>query len=106
MKTAILTFFLSVSCCFSAEPVLDYKNSLGGIATVAGHVNPKTSSPLLITVRNGGLSYSTVTDSMGHWGIVFRHLSTQFDVSVSELGTQRVEATLSDSLETESSVSN
>lgn len=98
MRYLLVSLFFSFSC-FSAEPVIDYKNSLGGIATVAGHVIPKAGSTFLITITNGGLSYSTVTDTKGNWGIVFRHLSTQFDVSLTDLSTGRIRATLAESLE-------
>jgi hypothetical protein len=98
MKYLLFSILLFLSPCFSAEPVLDYKNSIGGIATVAGHVTPRGAGPFLISVGNGGLSYSTLTDSNGNWGIVFRHLSPQFDVALSDLPSHKLEGQITDSL--------
>ena len=59
------------------EVVITTMLSANGHATIAGRLASKPKGPVGISVRNGNLSYSTVTDPEGRWGIVIRHQSTQ-----------------------------
>jgi len=53
----------------------------GGYATLAGKLVSQPEMPVGISVQNGNISYSTVTDAEGRWGIVVRHQSTKVNVS-------------------------
>lgn len=55
--------------------------STNGHATVAGRLTSKPQAPVGISVRNGNLMYSTLTDGEGRWGIVIRHQSIQVEVT-------------------------
>ena len=59
------------------EVVITTTLSANGHATIAGRLASMPKGPVGISVRNGNLSYSTVTDPEGRWGIVIRHQSTQ-----------------------------
>lgn len=50
-------------------------------ATIAGRLKSKPQGPVGISVRNGNVMYSTVTDLEGRWGIVVRHLSVDVFVT-------------------------
>jgi|GEM_PF-2261961 len=62
------------------EPIITYKSTYNGHATIAGRLASKPSAPMGISVQNGSLIYSTITDAEGRWGIVIRHTSTSLTV--------------------------
>jgi len=62
------------------EPTITYKSTYSGHATIAGKLASKPSVPVGISVQNGSLIYSTITDAEGRWGIVIRHTSTSLTV--------------------------
>lgn len=77
-----LFFFLSiVASAFSYAEVPDVVittlSSANGHATVGGRLAAKPDGPVGISVRNGNIMYSTISDAEGRWAIVIRHLSTQ-----------------------------
>jgi len=82
-KFLFLVAVLSCTAGLAVEPqiVMTYKNSTGGFGTVAGKVIGAATTAIGITVQNGALKYSTVADPSGSWGIVFRHLATNFTVT-------------------------
>lgn len=100
MKTYFLFCLLCWGTLLRAENiVLDYKESVNGFGTVAGKVLSETKeAPFVVTVESGGIAYSTLTDSKGRWGIVFRHLSTQFTVTAKSLSGRDAEAKVMDSI--------
>lgn len=93
MKTILLTFLTLtfVSTLVMADNVsITHKDSYNGFATAGGKIIAENLSvPYIVTVKNGGLSYSTVTDEMGNWTVVFRHRSTQFEVSAKPISNTR-----------------
>jgi hypothetical protein len=62
------------------EPVITTMSSYNGYATIAGRLNSKPETPVGVSVRNGNLISSTLTDAEGRWGIVIRHLGVQVTV--------------------------
>lgn len=82
LSTAILLGALWSGWLFAdiPEAVITTLSSANGHATVAGRLASKPSAPVGITVRNGNLVYSTLTDSEGRWGIVIRHLAVNVTV--------------------------
>ena len=80
MKTYLILVTALVSTTLVAavpDVVITTLSSSNGHGTVAGRLELKPSGPVGISVRNGNLMYSTITDGDGRWGIVIRHLSTQ-----------------------------
>lgn len=78
----LLAVFLSiVGRAEVPDVVITTLMSANGHATVAGRLQSKPEGPVGISVRNGNIVYSTITDSEGRWGIVIRHLSTQVAAS-------------------------
>ena len=73
------------------EPVITATDTYQGYATVAGRLNAKPESALGVSVRNGNVMYSTVTDSEGRWAVVIRHRSTSVSVNAFELGKNSVQ---------------
>ncbi|NBX76916.1 MAG: hypothetical protein EBQ92_10215 [Proteobacteria bacterium] len=75
-------FFVGAICFGSTpEPVITTAHSSGSFAVVAGVLSGKTDRAVGISVQNGNLMYSTLTDSQGRWGITIRHLSTSLAVT-------------------------
>lgn len=73
--------FLGTLCMAGVpEPTITYKSTYNGHATIAGSLASKPTGPVGITVQNGSLIYSTITDAEGRWGIVIRHMSTNLSV--------------------------
>lgn len=87
MKKLFLFCLLLGLACFAdtPEPVVTTANAVGGVAFIAGKLNGKADRPLGISVQNGNVISSTLTDPDGHWAIVIRHLATQFSVQSWEL---------------------
>lgn len=76
-----LALFATVSSFAQVpEPVITTMTSSSGHATIAGRLNSKPEAPVGISVRNGNLIYSTITDLEGRWGIVIRHQSVNVSV--------------------------
>jgi hypothetical protein len=82
MKNLLALFFFG-SLCFGnvPEPIITTAHSSGSFAVVAGTLSSKTDRPVGISVQNGNLMYSTLTDAAGRWGIVIRNLSTTLGVT-------------------------
>ncbi len=70
----------SISFAQVPDPTITTLSSYNGYATVAGRLSSQVDGPVGISVQNGNLSYSTLTDSDGRWGIVIRHQSTHVTV--------------------------
>lgn len=81
-KTIALTILFAGSLAIGQvpEPIITYKSTYNDHATIAGRLASKPSAPMGITVQNGSLIYSTITDAEGRWGIVIRHTSTSLTV--------------------------
>jgi len=79
----IVTLLLQAFPSFGSvpEPVLDHKNSYNGYGTFAGHLSAKPAEPLGITVDNGGVKFSTITDKEGNWAISFRQRVIYSDIT-------------------------
>lgn len=81
-------FLILFAVCFSSlgvsaqvpDVVITTLASANGHATVAGRLTSKPSGPVGISVRNGNIMYSTLTDAEGRWGIVIRHLAVNVSV--------------------------
>jgi hypothetical protein len=82
MNPFLALIFLGPLCFGSApEPIITTARSSGSFAVVAGILSAKTNQPAGISIQNGNLMYSTLTDVEGRWGIVIRHLSTSLKVT-------------------------
>lgn len=86
MQRSIGVLFLLITVSFTAwgsgpEIILTNKNSYNGYAFVAGKVISKIKGPVGITVEIGGMKFSTISDPAGNWGIVFRHIAINFNVT-------------------------
>jgi len=83
MKLAIIIgAFLGIGRAWASVPdvVITTLSSYNGHATVAGRLVSKPEAPVGISVRNGNLMYSTLTDGEGRWGIVIRHQAVNVTV--------------------------
>ena len=67
------------------EPVITVGEVLGRVAVVAGRLSVVPERPVGISVTNGNIVSSTLSDEQGRWSIVIRHLSHQVSVSAWEL---------------------
>ncbi len=75
------TLVLSTNSHGVPDPVITGTDSYQGYGTIAGKLKtPPEGNAVGISVRNGGVTYSTVTDKQGYWAIVIRHLSTTVEV--------------------------
>ena len=82
MKNLLAIIFFGPLCFGSVpEPIITTAHSSGSFAVVAGILSGKTDRAVGISVQNGNLMYSTLTDAQGRWGIVIRHLSTSLGVT-------------------------
>ena len=61
------------------EAVITHTNAYNGYATIAGRLTSKPEAPVGVTIQNGGIAYSTVTDNEGRWAIVIGHRSITVD---------------------------
>ena len=80
----LIAILISTGKAFAVIPdvVLDYKNSYNGYGTFAGHLSEKPSVSLGLTVNNGGIKFSTITDKDGNWAISFRQRVITSDITV------------------------
>src|SRR5262245_55196468 len=87
-RLVLLGLALSHLTLFAEEPqiVITFKNSANGYGTVAGRVVSSKGKPVGITVQNGGLKFSSISDLDGSWGLVFPHRAVNFTVTAWELG--------------------
>lgn len=83
MKKLILALnFISVMALSQVpEPVITDMSSAHSHATIAGRLNSKPTTPVGVSVQNGGIMYSTITDLEGRWAIVIRHRSVNVGVA-------------------------
>ena len=82
MKNLLAIIFFGPLCFGNVpEPIITTAHSSGSFAVVAGNLSGKTNQPVGISITNGNLRYSTLTDAEGRWGIVIRHLSTSLAVT-------------------------
>lgn len=87
MKLFILLSLLSFNA-FTAElpePVVTTAIANGTYAVVAGKLAAKPEHPIGVSVQNGVLMYSTITDAEGRWGLVIRTLSSGLKVNSFDL---------------------
>lgn len=87
MKLLISLSLLGVTA-FSAPipaPVVTTANGNGTFGIVAGRLASKPESPVGVSVQNGNLISSTVTDAEGRWGVVIRVLSSALVVNSFDL---------------------
>lgn len=75
---SVAPLFASVDCAttFYKAPT----SGQGGGAVLGGWAKAAGKIPLAVTVKNGGASYTTLTDRDGKWSIFFRVLSSQAHV--------------------------
>lgn len=86
----ILSLFLvSVSFAQIPEPIVTSASTLGGLAFIAGRLSEKTEKPFGVSVRNGNVLSSTLTDPDGRWAIVIRQLAMKYSVQSWELQSPR-----------------
>lgn len=97
----LVGLLLMCASAFAEEPqiIITYKNSSGGMGSVAGKVVSSTGKPVGITVQNGGLKFSGVSAPEGSWGVVFPHRAVQFTVSAWNLTSRDTLAEIADSLD-------
>lgn len=88
MRHLVLIAFLSATSQAFAdvpEPVVTHASSYQGHATIAGRLSSNPDAVTGITVENGGLKYSTITDAEGNWSVVIRHRSVSYSVKSFDL---------------------
>ena len=88
MKRLIIGLFLFGALAAQAqvpEPVITVGEVWGRLAVVAGRLSSKPQRPVGISVLNGNIISSTLTDDEGRWSIVIRHLSQTVSVSAWDL---------------------
>lgn len=75
----ILAAAISTIAGYASVPdvVITTTSTANGHATIGGRLAAKPDGPVGISVRNGNILYSTISDAEGRWAIVIRHLSTQ-----------------------------
>lgn len=73
-------------------PKVEFTDVYQTHATVAGRLTSLPTSPVGITIENGGIKYSTLTDAEGRWGIVFKYRSARYSVSAFELNDTSVQS--------------
>ena len=78
-------FISSLAAAEVPEPKVDYASVYQGYATITGVLVSQPNDPVGITIKNGGLTYSTVTDAQGKWGLVIRLLSSNYSVASFDL---------------------
>jgi len=78
---AFILFFTAVLIADVPEPVLTVGEVYGRLAVVAGKLSTPPERAVGISVLNGNLISSTVTDPEGRWSIVIRHLANEVSVS-------------------------
>lgn len=83
MKNQIFIAILFTGIGFAEvpKPVLTVGEVHGRLAVVAGKLTASPKRPVGISVLNGNLLSSTVTDPEGRWSIVIRHLASEVSVS-------------------------
>lgn len=69
------------------DPVVTYTESLSGFAVIAGKLALDVTSVYGIKVKNGGLTYSTLTDNTGRWSVVIRHRAVNYSVESFDLSS-------------------
>lgn len=75
-----MLFLVSTLWAAVPEPVITTASVSGAYAIVAGRLESKPSVPVGISVKNGNLMYSTLTDLEGRWGIVILFQNVNFTV--------------------------
>jgi len=63
------------------EPVITVGEVMGRLAVVAGRLSVVPERPVGISVTNGNIVSSTLSDEQGRWSVVIRHLSHTVSVS-------------------------
>jgi hypothetical protein len=84
-KNFVAALIMTQSAVALAEipkPIVEFVDVYQTHATVAGRLNSKPTAPMGVTVENGGVKYSTLTDADGYWGIVFKYRSPRYLVRV------------------------
>lgn len=69
------------------EPVVTTANANGTYGIVAGRLSTKPDRPVGVSVQNGNLMTSTITDPEGRWGLVIRVLSSGLKVQSFDLSS-------------------
>lgn len=82
-RAAFLFFSTLAFPVFADVPdtIITHMSSASGHATIAGKLVSKPDVPVGISIRNGSIAYSTVTDPEGRWGIVIRHQAVTVTVT-------------------------
>lgn len=84
MRIIITLTIILISCSLWAhvpEPIITVGDAQGSFAVVAGKLANRPERPVGISVLNGNIISSTITDAEGRWSLVIRHLSTQLSVT-------------------------
>ena len=83
----VLTFLSFSAAAFAELPdaKVEYGNVYQSHATLAGRLTIRPAEPLGVTIENGGLKYSTITDAEGNWGLVFKYRSGNYTINTFEL---------------------
>jgi hypothetical protein len=87
-KIIFIASILTISTAATAEvpeAKVEYTNVYQSHATMAGKLTSRPVEPVGVTVENGGLKYSTITDGDGAWGLVFKYRSSNYTVTTFEL---------------------
>lgn len=67
------------------DPVITVGEVMGRLAVVAGRLSVVPERPVGISVTNGNIISSTLTDEKGRWSLVIRHLSHTVSVTAWDL---------------------
>ncbi len=71
------------------QAVVTFTDTYEGYATVAGKLSETPRQPVGVTVENGNLKYSTITDRSGNWSVVFRQRAMSYRTSAFSLQNER-----------------
>jgi hypothetical protein len=63
------------------SPVITTTSPNNFYALIAGRLERKPEAPLGISVRNGNVMYSTVTDLDGRWALIIKTLDNHVEAS-------------------------
>lgn len=63
------------------QPIVTGTDSYNGFATVCGKLDAKPDHPMGISLANGNILSSTITDPDGRWSVVFRQRSIEYTVA-------------------------
>ena len=68
---------------------VEFASAYKGYATIGGTLESAPAKSVGVSILNGGLKYSTITDSEGKWSIVIKHRGVDYSVETFALMNTR-----------------